>query len=202
MNCQEWREQFKEWLTLHWLHNNNTRTDLPDELKNHAEICHSCSIRLKSARMLFMNTGPVITTPAGLSERITGYVLEKHREKRPRKTSWILVPLAAAAIILITFFFTLVFFTRPQNTITIHLMIQVPDATSVSVVGDWNGWNPAVNILSDSDGDGIWEIRLNLDKNNEYRYQFLINGKDWVPDPTSPLQVDDGFGGINSILEI
>jgi 1,4-alpha-glucan branching enzyme len=81
-------------------------------------------------------------------------------------------------------------------------MINMPDATSVSVVGDWNSWNPEADILSDPDGDGIWEIRIRLDKNNEYRYQFLINGRDWIPDPASPLQVDDGFGGINSVLEI
>lgn len=200
MDCKEWREQFKEWLSLYWLHD-NTGIDLPDVLKNHAGTCKSCSIRLKSARILFKNTGFRETAPAGLSERISRYILENRKEKKLRKTSWILVPLAAAAIVLITFFFTLTFFTRSE-VITIHLMIHVPEATTVSVVGDWNGWNPGADILTDPDGDGIWEIRLKLDKNNEYRYQFLINGRDWVPDPTSPLQVDDGFGGINSVLEI
>ena len=201
MDCKEWREQFKEWLTVYSLHDNG-RVDLPDALKIHAGTCKVCNMRLKSTQILFQNTGFHKTVPPGLSERITRYVLENHNKRKPRKFSWVLVPLAAAAIILITFFFTLTFFTQPDKIITIHLMIHVPDATSVSVVGDWNSWNPEVDMLSDPDGDGIWDIRLKLDKNNEYRYQFLINGKDWVPDPSSPLQVDDGFGGINSVLEI
>lgn len=201
MDCNEWREQFKEWLSLYWLHG-NIGVDVPDELKIHAGTCEACSTRLKSARILFLNRGFRKAAPAGLSERITRHILENNFKKKTRTLPWILIPLAAAALVLITFFFTLTFFTQPDNIITINLTIQVPDAASVSVVGDWNGWNPDVDILTDPDGDGTWEIRLKLNKNNEYRYQFLINGEDWIPDPASPLQVDDGFGGINSILEI
>jgi 1,4-alpha-glucan branching enzyme len=56
--------------------------------------------------------------------------------------------------------------------------------------------------MHDADGDGVWELRLKLNESGEYQYQFLINGKRWVPDPNAPLQVEDGFGGTNSVLDI
>ena len=36
--------------------------------------------------------------------------------------------------------------------------VWAPNASAVSVMGDWNGWNPDANQLSPrSDGSGIWE---------------------------------------------
>jgi hypothetical protein len=89
-----------------------------------------------------------------------------------------------------------------QEVITVHLTLEAPEAESVAVVGDWNGWDPEKNRMSDTDKDGIWELRLKLEKGEEYQYQFLINGKKWIPDPDAPLRVEDGFGGTNSVLNI
>jgi len=71
----------------------------------------------------------------------------------------------------------------------------------VVVVGDWNQWDPAAQRLARVNGSDIWVIELNLAHGKEYRYQFVIDGAMWIPDPLSPLQVDDGFGGKNSVLE-
>src|SRR6056297_3079178 len=89
-----------------------------------------------------------------------------------------------------------------QEVITVHLTLEAPEAESVAVVGDWNGWDPEKNRMSDPNKDGIWELRLKLEKGGEYQYQFLINGKNWIPDPDAPLKVEDGFGGTNSVLNI
>src|ERR1039457_2018811 len=36
--------------------------------------------------------------------------------------------------------------------------VWAPNASAVSVMGDWNGWNPDANSLSSRpDGSGIWE---------------------------------------------
>jgi len=89
-----------------------------------------------------------------------------------------------------------------QDVITVHLTLEAPEAESVAVVGDWNGWDPEKNRMSDPNRDGIWELRLKLEKGGEYQYQFLINGNRWIPDPDAPLKVKDGFGGTNSVLNI
>ena len=57
-------------------------------------------------------------------------------------------------------------------------------------------------MASDADGDGVWEIQVPLRRGQEHQYQFLIDGSLWVPDPTAPLQVDGGLGGVNSVLQI
>ena len=107
---------------------------------------------------------------------------------------------AAAAAVVVLVILALVI--PASQTITVTFVLEAPGAESVAVVGDWNKWDPTSDRLSDREGDGVWKIELTLNKNNEYRYQFLIDGDTWIPDPQSRLKVDDGFGGINSVLEI
>lgn len=33
-----------------------------------------------------------------------------------------------------------------------------------------------------------------------HQYKFVINGSEWIADPTNPDQVDDGVGGKNSLF--
>ena len=70
------------------------------------------------------------------------------------------------------------------------------------MVGDWNGWNPDAHPLTDDNGDGIWETEIKLHPGKEYRYQFYIDKEIWIADPDAPLAIEDGFGGVNSILRI
>ena len=40
----------------------------------------------------------------------------------------------------------------------VHFAVWAPNASEVSVIGDWNGWNAQSNRLSPrSDHSGIWE---------------------------------------------
>ena len=89
-----------------------------------------------------------------------------------------------------------------EEVVTVRLTLEAPGAEQVAVVGDWNGWDADRHLMHDRDRDGVWELRLKLKEGGEYQYQFLINGKKWIPDPKAPLKVEDGFGGTNSILDI
>lgn len=57
-------------------------------------------------------------------------------------------------------------------------------ATSVSVVGDWNGWNAEAEPLR-LDDDGVWRIDLQLPA-GDYAYQFVVDGVE-ARDPFAPL---------------
>jgi 1,4-alpha-glucan branching enzyme len=91
---------------------------------------------------------------------------------------------------------------NPDEMIIVRFELRAPDARDVAVVGNWNRWDPQAQKLGDPDGDGVWEIEIPLKRGEEHQYQFLIDGTNWIPDPDAPLQVDDGFGGVNSVLQI
>jgi 1,4-alpha-glucan branching enzyme len=75
-----------------------------------------------------------------------------------------------------------------------------PKAKSVAIAGSFNSWDIRKNRLSGPDKNGLWNIVLPLTE-GRYEYLFVINNKDWQPDPAVP-EVDDGFGRKNSVLVV
>lgn len=74
---------------------------------------------------------------------------------------------------------------------------------SISVAGDFNGWNSKSSPLFDSNIDGIYEITLNLDMGYLYGYKFVLNGTSWLTDKKNDMIWDDNVsGGYNSIIGI
>jgi 1,4-alpha-glucan branching enzyme len=72
-----------------------------------------------------------------------------------------------------------------------------PTAKNVAIAGSFNAWDIHKNRMSGPDKSGVWSAVIPLP---EGRYEYLFNkdGK-WLPDPSVP-EVDDGFGGKNSVL--
>jgi 1,4-alpha-glucan branching enzyme len=74
-----------------------------------------------------------------------------------------------------------------------------PQAKIISLVGDFNGWNPE-NDLMKRDSDGIWRLEKRL-SSGIHRYKFIIDGK-WTPDFFNPESGSDNTGDICSIVKI
>ncbi len=55
--------------------------------------------------------------------------------------------------------------------------------------------------MTDDNADGEWTLFYPLTIGT-YSYKFVVDGKNWVPDPTNPTSEPDGFNGRNSILTI
>jgi 1,4-alpha-glucan branching enzyme len=72
-------------------------------------------------------------------------------------------------------------------------------AKTVCLSGDFNYWSADSNCLK-QEGER-WKILVLL-PSGRYRYCFLLDGKDWVPDPGALLQEEDGLGKKNSVLVI
>jgi len=200
MNCEEWREKLKDWLESRW---EVKDVEVPVQLYEHAAECSQCAARLEVALLLIDGKGLRKAPPEGLSRRIAERLAQADAPRAMAWPRWVAVPVAAALIVGITIFITQRF-VQPSHsdTVIVRLVLEAPGVREVSVVGDWNGWDPTSNRLTDEDGDGIWEIELRLKRGEEHQYQFLIDREKWVPDPGAPLQVEDGFGGFNSILQI
>jgi 1,4-alpha-glucan branching enzyme len=81
----------------------------------------------------------------------------------------------------------------------IEFRLYRPSASFVSLVGDFNNWNPEDDILAKGK-DGIWRLRKKLFP-GLYRYQFVIDG-DWLPDTFNSRSGSDNTGAVCSIIEI
>ncbi len=64
------------------------------------------------------------------------------------------------------------------------------EAQSVSLVGDFNGWNERAHRLQKL-SDGMWQVDIALRKGKTYEYGFLVDGK-LLPDPTNKILTEDG----------
>lgn len=74
-------------------------------------------------------------------------------------------------------------------------------AKRVCLVGDFNDWSPVSDPMTDDNGDGEWTLFYPLGPGT-YAYKFVVDGKNWVPDPWNPLSEPDGFNGRNSIVKV
>ena len=81
----------------------------------------------------------------------------------------------------------------------LEVSFRAPAATSVAVVGDFNGWDPRRNLMVRVSREGTWGARLRLPP-GVYQYSFVVDGTVWEADPRARRYVDDGFGGRNSVI--
>jgi hypothetical protein len=86
------------------------------------------------------------------------------------------------------------------DTVYVRFQVAAPAARNVAVAGSFNGWDAATLPLRRV-ADGSWEATIALPV-GEHRYQFVVDGQRWIPDPSAQAQVDDGFGGTNSVIVV
>ncbi len=89
---------------------------------------------------------------------------------------------------------------KQEPTVFVRLVLLQPEARSVSVAGDFNGWNPARTPLERSDG-GMWTATIPLSP-GRYQYMFVIDGTQWIADPLATEEATDGFGSHNAVLDV
>lgn len=87
---------------------------------------------------------------------------------------------------------------EPAVSVTRFVFI-APEATSVSLTGDFLSWDQEGIPLVEQRGNGVWTIDVPLDP-GIYEYAFVIDGQEWRPDPLATASVDDGFGRENSVV--
>jgi len=89
----------------------------------------------------------------------------------------------------------------PQEArVLVRLMYLQPQAKSVAVVGDFNGWQPDHTVFRRTE-NGVWTATLYV-KPGRYHYMFVVDDKEWVPDPLAREHSLDGFGSQNAVLDV
>lgn len=127
----------------------------------------------------------------------------------PTVPRWVvMVPLAAAAGLLLLARSSTPPATGEQGTaltgqresVYVRFELYAPRASRVALAGTFNRWDPAASPLVRVGSDGMWTVTLAL-PSGQHQYSFIVDGKNWVPDPAAPA-VDDGFGRHNSVVSV
>ena len=88
-----------------------------------------------------------------------------------------------------------------SSIIYVQFVLADRTARSVSVAGDFNAWDVASTLLTDTDGDGVWTGLVAL-RPGQHKYMFVVDGKRWVTDPEAERYIDDGFGMRNAVVTV
>jgi hypothetical protein len=89
--------------------------------------------------------------------------------------------------------------TRDPLRDGVKFVLVAPQAARVSLVGDFNRWDPAATPMERTPTGGTWSVVVPLSA-GRHEYAFVVDGKQWVPDPSAPLAPVDGLGAPNSVV--
>jgi hypothetical protein len=89
--------------------------------------------------------------------------------------------------------------TRDPVRDGVKFVLVAPQAARVSLVGDFNSWDPAATPMERTPTGGTWSVVVPLSA-GRHEYAFVVDGKQWVPDPSAPLAPVDGLGAPNSVV--
>ena len=69
----------------------------------------------------------------------------------------------------------------------VHFVLWAPDATRVSVVGDFNYWDGRCHVMRKHPGAGVWEIFIpNISANSNYKYEIADKHRQIQPLKADP----------------
>ena len=68
----------------------------------------------------------------------------------------------------------------------------------VYLAGDFNDWSTTADKLAKN--DNVYEAVLKLD-DGKYAYKFIVDGN-WITDDNADETIDDGYGGMNSLITV
>lgn len=75
-----------------------------------------------------------------------------------------------------------------------------PQAKQVNVAGDFNAWDPSATPMKLDQALGVWQACVPVPP-GRYLYRLVIDGL-WVNDPYNTRVETNGFGELNSVLEV
>ncbi len=86
-----------------------------------------------------------------------------------------------------------------QNTKKIQFSLKAVDAENVSLVGEFNNWNPDVDPMQKDENETWTKTKMLLPGNFEYK--FWVDGE-WMQDPENLRACPNSFGTENSVVKV
>lgn len=82
---------------------------------------------------------------------------------------------------------------------SLQFSLYSPQAHSVALIGDFNGWGSTAEVKLAPSGNGMWNVTVPLPA-GRYQYAFLIDGQRWVTDPHAEQRMNDDFGRQSAVV--
>lgn len=83
----------------------------------------------------------------------------------------------------------------------VQFALAAPGASQVTLVGDFNGWDARATPLQPVGAAGVWAIEVPLTQ-GRHEYAFVVDGREWRPDPTAPRAPVNEYGPPNSVVTV
>ena len=74
-------------------------------------------------------------------------------------------------------------------------------AEGVQLVGDFNEWSESATPMEQLK-DGRFKVTVDLQKDSQYQFRYLVNGREWHNDWDADEYVPNPFSGDNSVVEV
>jgi Glycogen recognition site of AMP-activated protein kinase len=87
----------------------------------------------------------------------------------------------------------------PAAAQVVRFSLAAPQARRVSLVGDFNGWDPSATALQQQ--DGTWTVVIPVPP-GRHQYGFVVDGSTWIADPDAARSADTDFGTPNSVVYV
>lgn len=91
--------------------------------------------------------------------------------------------------------------SKPECKVTFKLSKDAGSFNEVSLVGDFNKWDPKANTMKKLKS-GDFTVTLNLQKGSDYQFKYLADAKEWLNDSESDKLVANEFQGENSVVTV
>lgn len=92
-------------------------------------------------------------------------------------------------------------FIKSKPVCKVTFTIEAKDATSASVVGDFNNWNQAEGVLSKLK-NGTFKGVFDLNKDGMYEFKYIVDGV-YINDPEADYYIWNEFANAeNGVLEL
>ena len=88
---------------------------------------------------------------------------------------------------------------NPEGAVPVLFTLDLPTASSVAIVGDFNEWNATAAPMRQLPGSDVWTATLVMAP-GRHVYSFVVDGKTWIADPRAPRAADSDFGKPGSVL--
>lgn len=146
------------------------------------------------------------TAPDGFTERVMDALppFRKKSKKRfwPNSGQWIAPAVSGAfAMLLIVFLIGNFQPQEPGPQVGFHFELHAPGADRVELLGTFNNWKTDDIVLVGPDASGHWTAKVELPE-GRHEYIFLVDGERWMADPKAATHRPDGYGRVNTVINI